>query len=236
MDECILHSYFEPALPAALSSSAAVPGDISAGCSQPPPSASTPPFLHPSLHRQYHVSFALRDGGESERVYTVFRPHLQSFLSTVSSRYELILFTSALPVYAAPLLSYLSAQYGARFRHQLYRDSTVALPAFDYVKDTRRLGRDMRRLVIVDNNPYAMIASPDNALLVSDWTGEGRGGKPQEDDTLQKLLPLLERLDAASRRKDGEPGDVRPLLRSMLGFRQRMERVVKFDPIDDSLY
>lgn len=31
-----------------------------------------------------------------------------------------------------------------------------------FVKDLTLLGRDMGRIVLIDNNPFAMIATPDN--------------------------------------------------------------------------
>ena len=229
MDECLLHSTFDDSLPASVP-----PGDLKAS---PPPTALHAPYRHPSLGYPYNITFTIGDTlAREERVYTSFRPHLLPFLQSLNRSYEVILFTSALPVYAAPILAYLSSAVRAMdgdgsqplFRHQLYRASTVPLASFPYVKDIRRLGRDMRRIVIVDNNPLAMLATPDNAILVPDWNG----GDSEQPEVLREVLKLLERVEALRVSGSGSggvvaegggEGDVRPLLRKALKFREQLE-------------
>ena len=172
-------------------------------------------------------------------MYVSFRPYLLHFLQGLNRKFEVILFTSALPIYAAPVLAYLSKavkqlEGGSTshplFRHQLYRASTVPFPAFPYVKDIRRLNRNLARIVIVDNNAFAMLATPDNAVLVPDWNG----GEREEPQVLREVLKFVERVDELTR--GGESGggggakgegwdgvDVRPLLRQSLGFREQLE-------------
>ena len=229
MDECLLHSTFDNTLSSS-SSPSVPPGDLTAS---PPPTALHPPYSHP-IAGFYNITFTIGDSGEGEeRVFVSFRPHLLPFLHSLHRRFEVILFTSALPIYAAPVLAYLSKAVQSMggntsqplFRHQLYRASTVPLASFQYVKDIRRLGRDMRRILIVDNNPLAMIATPDNAILVPDWNG----GEREQPEVLREVLMFVERVEEmrTSRRgevtKHGEEGDVRPLLRQSLGFRRQLE-------------
>lgn len=49
------------------------------------------------------------------------------------------------------------------FRARLFRDSCV-FHRGNYVKDLNSLGRDLRRVVIVDNSPASYIFHPDNAV------------------------------------------------------------------------
>ena len=114
----------------------------------PPPAPAFPapparPHTHPTQGWPYHITFLLPSGvTAAERVFVTFRPPLHRLLAQLSVSTELLLFTSALPVYAEPGLSFLTAHYGARFRHQLYRSSTVAFKAcqaFPYHKDLRTL-------------------------------------------------------------------------------------------------
>ena len=223
MDECLLHSTFDDELP-----SSVPPGDLTAS---PPPTALHPPYRHPRAGYSYNITFTISDtvAGE-ERVYVSFRPYLLPFLRSLHSRFEVILFTSALPVYAAPILAYLSRAVQSMgddssqplFRHQLYRASTVPFASFPYVKDIRRLGRDMRCTIIVDNNPLAMLATPENAILVPDWNG----GDSEQPEVLREVLKFVERVEEMREgggKAEGVEVDVRPLLRQALKFREQLQ-------------
>ena len=210
MDECLLHSRFDSSsLPSPL------PGDLSPSSSPsiPPRAPGEAAFTHPTQGYPYHITFLLPSRLVSaERVFVTFRPHLHRLLAQLSDSTELLLFTSALPIYAEPVLAFLTKQYGARFRHQLYRSSTVAFqsfPAFPFQKDLRTLGRDLRRTLLVDNNALAQLGAPDNAVLVNDFMGEKE--EMESDDSLMQVVELIRRLDAATKAggEGGEVGDVR---------------------------
>ena len=57
------------------------------------------------------------------------------------------------------------------FRSRLFRESCVFYRG-NYVKDLERLGRDLRRVAIVDNSPASYIFHPENAVsaTLSDTT------------------------------------------------------------------
>lgn len=60
------------------------------------------------------------------------------------------------------------------FRTRLFRESCV-YHGGNYVKDLNKLGRDLQKIVIVDNSPASYIFHPENAVSVyriawpSDW-------------------------------------------------------------------
>lgn len=120
------------------------------------------------------------------------------------------------PQYADPVADLLD-KWGA-FRARLFRESCV-FHRGNYVKDLSRLGRDLRRIIIVDNSPASYIFHPDNAVrtpglrLGGGYGGEVAGGPclsryplccPQvpvaswfdnmADTELLDLLPFFERL------------------------------------------
>jgi len=66
--------------------------------------------------------------------------------------------------YADPVADLLD-QWGV-FRIRLFRDSCV-LHRGNYVKDLNKLGRDLQKVVIVDNSPASYIFHPDNAVRKS---------------------------------------------------------------------
>uniref|UniRef100_A0A674IHM8 Mitochondrial import inner membrane translocase subunit TIM50 n=1 Tax=Terrapene triunguis TaxID=2587831 RepID=A0A674IHM8_9SAUR len=75
--------------------------------------------------------------------------------------FECVLFTASLAKYADPVADLLD-KWGA-FRARLFRESCV-FHRGNYVKDLSRLGRDLSRIIIVDNSPASYIFHPDNAV------------------------------------------------------------------------
>lgn len=71
--------------------------------------------------------------------------------------------TSLLPQYADPVADLLD-KWGA-FRARLFRESCV-FHRGNYVKDLSRLGRDLRRVLILDNSPASYVFHPDNAVSI----------------------------------------------------------------------
>lgn len=49
------------------------------------------------------------------------------------------------------------------FRARLFRESCV-YHGGNYVKDLNKLGRDLKKIVIVDNSPASYIFHPENAV------------------------------------------------------------------------
>lgn len=52
------------------------------------------------------------------------------------------------------------------FRARLFRESCVYYRG-NYIKDLNRLGRDLQKIVIVDNSPASYIFHPDNAVSIN---------------------------------------------------------------------
>ncbi|XP_014809600.1 PREDICTED: carboxy-terminal domain RNA polymerase II polypeptide A small phosphatase 1 [Calidris pugnax] len=102
--------------------------------------------------------------GIMHQVYVLKRPHVDEFLQRMGELFECVLFTASLAKYADPVADLLD-KWGA-FRARLFRESCV-FHRGNYVKDLSRLGRDLRRIIIVDNSPASYIFHPDNALITS---------------------------------------------------------------------
>ena len=79
----------------------------------------------------------------------LIRPHAQWFLKEVSKYYEIIIFTAALKDYADFILDRLDTE-GA-VTHRLYRNN-CSFSENVYQKDLNKLGRDLSKVLIVDNN------------------------------------------------------------------------------------
>nr|XP_003214992.1 PREDICTED: carboxy-terminal domain RNA polymerase II polypeptide A small phosphatase 1 [Anolis carolinensis] len=123
--------------------------------------------------------------GVMHQVYVLKRPHVDEFLRRMGELFECVLFTASLAKYADPVADLLD-KWGA-FRYRLFRESCV-FHRGNYVKDLSRLGRDLTRIIIVDNSPASYVFHPDNAVPVASWFDN------MADMELLDLLPFFERL------------------------------------------
>ena len=113
-----------------------------------------------------------------------FRPFLSEFLSNISVYYELVVFTAATQDYADPIINAIE-QKGTTFNHRLYRIHTIIIKN-DFVKDLSRLGRDLSRVIIVDNMEQNYKLQPDNGITIRPFWG-----KDVNDMALFDLLNIL---------------------------------------------
>lgn len=144
------------------------------------------------------------------------RPWLSDFLEHLAKHFEVGIFTAAEEVYAGPVLDTIDPNNYISFR--LFRDSTVEFQGTQFVKDLSRVGRDLRRTVLIDNNLQATLASPDNSLMIEDYYGDN------SDKELKRILALLHRLDRLD--------DIRPMLRSRYQNEEYDWELEEMDNID----
>ncbi|XP_054720240.1 carboxy-terminal domain RNA polymerase II polypeptide A small phosphatase 1-like isoform X2 [Uloborus diversus] len=123
--------------------------------------------------------------GVIHQVYVLKRPYVDEFLQKMGEMYECILFTASLAKYADPVADLLD-KWGV-FRSRLFRESCVFYRG-NYVKDLGRLGRDLHKVIIVDNSPASYIFHPDNAVPVNSWFDD------MSDTELRDLIPFFEQL------------------------------------------
>lgn len=123
--------------------------------------------------------------GTIHQVYVLKRPFVDDFLQKMGQLYECVLFTASLAKYADPVADLLD-KWGV-FRSRLFRESCVFYRG-NYVKDLGRLGRDLQKVIIVDNSPASYIFHPDNAVPVASWFDN------MGDTELRDLIPFFEKL------------------------------------------
>lgn len=123
--------------------------------------------------------------GTIHQVYVLKRPYVDEFLKKMGELYECVLFTASLSKYADPVADLLD-QWNV-FRARLFRESCV-YHGGNYVKDLNKLGRDLQKIVIVDNSPASYIFHPENAVPVKSWFDD------TTDTELLELIPLFEKL------------------------------------------
>ena len=99
------------------------------------------------------------------------RPYLYHFLDLVKQYYELILFTAATREYADPILDVIEENKGYYFNHRLYRESCTIIDN-NYMKEIGRIGRDIKKTIIVDNMAQNFKMEKANGILISSFWGE----------------------------------------------------------------
>ncbi|KAH9390197.1 Carboxy-terminal domain RNA polymerase II polypeptide A small phosphatase 1 [Tyrophagus putrescentiae] len=123
--------------------------------------------------------------GTTHQVYVLKRPYVDEFLQKMGELYECVLFTASLAKYADPVADLLD-RWGV-FKARLFRESCIFHNG-NYVKDLSRLGRELNKVVIVDNSPASYSFHPNNAVPVASWFQD------MSDTELNDLIPFFERL------------------------------------------
>ncbi|XP_073485608.1 CTD small phosphatase-like protein isoform X1 [Aquarana catesbeiana] len=123
--------------------------------------------------------------GTIHQVYVLKRPHVDEFLQKMGELFECVLFTASLAKYADPVADLLD-RWGV-FNARLFRESCV-FHRGNYVKDLSRLGRELSKVIIVDNSPASYIFHPENAVPVQSWFDD------MSDTELLDLIPFFEGL------------------------------------------
>ncbi|XVF87265.1 hypothetical protein PTKIN_Ptkin18bG0105200 [Pterospermum kingtungense] len=118
--------------------------------------------------------------GVTIKFYVLKRPWVDEFLESISKKYEVVVFTAGLEPYASMLLDILDPK--GLISHRLYRDSCKPLVTGKYVKDLSRIGRDLGKVVIVDDNPKSYSLQRANAIPIKRFEDDA------EDRELKKLM------------------------------------------------
>ena len=116
-----------------------------------------------------------------------FRPFLYEFLEKMINYYELIIFTSATQDYAEPIIETIDKN-NKYFDYILCRQHTIVVNN-DFVKDISLIGRDLKKMIIVDNMPQNFRKQKENGIFIKPFWGEDN-----YDCALNNLGEILEKM------------------------------------------
>ena len=133
-------------------------------------------------------------------IHVLKRPYLDEFLNIVTQKYEVVIFTASISDYANPLLDQLDPM--KKISHRLFREHCTKADNGLFIKDLNRLGRDLKNVIIIDNNPVSFITNKTNGLPILTWHSI------QSDNELIKLIPLLAYLSNVD--------DIRPVINKIV--------------------
>jgi import inner membrane translocase subunit TIM50 len=95
-----------------------------------------------------------------------------------------VLFTSQPPYTAIPIVEKLDP-YAIYILYKLFRDCT-RYHNKEVVKDLSYLGRDLKKVIMLDTNPKSFGLQPENAIEMPKWQGN------RNDTDLVGMIPFLE--------------------------------------------
>lgn len=127
--------------------------------------------------------------GQRDKVFVKIRPYAYQFLAEMCKIFEVVIFTASIINYAYPLVQRLDKQkYGFTIlnrEHWSYLDNI-------YYKDLSKLGRDLKDVIIVDNNPNGVINSKVNCIPILSWYNDF---KDEELRKISKILKVLSQVE-----------------------------------------
>ena len=115
------------------------------------------------------IHFSVNKGNEG---HLFFRPYLFNFLNAVSEYYELIIFTAGIKEYAKIVLEIIENRMGKKiFDYRLYRENTEPNDEGIFVKDLSKIGRNLQKMIIVDNTKENYELQKDNGIEIKSYYG-----------------------------------------------------------------
>ena len=166
-----------------------------------------PPFL-PPINPKYKYTLIL-DMDETlihyffTHINGMFfvRPYCFNFLRELNDIYEIVTFTAGTKEYADNILNILDVDNNI-IKYRLYRQHTTILGCSIY-KDLSKLGRDLSRVIIIDNLKENFKMQPNNGIFIKTWTND------INDVQFKDLLKILKDIVSLN------VIDVRPIIQKM---------------------
>ena len=137
---------------------------------------------------------------EKDRHYVQVRPFAEYFISEMGKYFELVIFTSAEEEYANIVLEeidkYKVITHKLYRRHVEYNDGLC-------LKDLDKIGRDIKRVCIIDNDKNNFKLHVENGIEIKEFLGE------QDDNDLDLLGDLLMSII------ESNADDIRPIIKDI---------------------
>ncbi len=114
------------------------------------------------------------------------RPNLFFFLNEVNKIFEIIIFTIENKEYVDSIIKIIEKDK-KYFDKILYKEHTTLIEDV-FVKDISKLGRDLSKVIIIDNLPQSFKLQKENGILIKTFDGENKN-----DNKLKELIPILKK-------------------------------------------
>jgi mitochondrial import inner membrane translocase subunit TIM50 len=112
------------------------------------------------------------------------RPGVDAFLREMAQYYEIVLYSPSIDGVAEPVVNALDKD--GCILHRLYRDATYYHNGV-HVKDLNSLNRDVKRMIVIDDDPDEVQFNKENWIRVKPYTDP----TDRSDNTLERITPFL---------------------------------------------
>ena len=119
---------------------------------------------------------------EIYNIYVLIRPGVKEFLEEMKNYYEIVIFTASISKYADILINIIDQKGYCPYR--FFREHCTFINN-TFVKDLKKLGRDLKDIIIVDNSPFSYSFHPHNGLPILSWFED------KNDKELLNIIPIL---------------------------------------------
>lgn len=115
-------------------------------------------------------------------IYVRIRPFAKEFIERLGDIYEIIIFSNSNKVYTDEVLKHVDPNH--KIKYVLYQESIFEFNGA-LVKDLSRLGRELSKTIILDNNQMSYLLQPYNAIQICTWF------RNKNDSELTKIMDFL---------------------------------------------
>ena len=150
-----------------------------------------PPYIKTQSNKKYSLVldldetlFFVKFVKNKDKGILHYRPYLFDFLDSLFPFYELISFTTATKIYAEPILNAIESNK-KYFSYKFYREHCI-IKNKTLIKDISRLGRDMSKILLIDNTSHNFYLCKNNGILIYPFYNENNA-----DSTLLELKKIL---------------------------------------------
>ena len=164
---------------------------------------------------RYNIILNLNVSEKPYTIYVIKRPFVDEFLYEMSLCYDIIIFTASLNEYTTPLIPIID-KYKV-IKKVLNREYCTFWKGL-YLKELKIINKDIKDLIIVDNNPISYALNKDNGIPILTWIDN------PNDNELIKLIPILKYLSKIN--------DVRPIINQIIN---KINGELDFNIIDNIL-
>lgn len=136
------------------------------------------PFIKSPLMKKYSLILSLDKTLSYKNNKTnaiILRNGLFSFLSTIKPFFELILFSIDSTDFSYPIINMIENDK-KYFDYKFYKDHCV-LYKNNLIKDLTLIGRDLSKIIIVDNNETCFELNKENGIKISSFYGDNNDNK-----------------------------------------------------------
>ena len=142
-------------------------------------------FLYKNKNKNNILKFNMIDQNDILQLgMFLLRPYTKLFFEKLKDLYEIIIFTNGTKEYCDRILELIDPkQEYIKFR--LYRKHSISKDNDIYLKDLSLLGRDLNKIIIIDDLAKNYKLQQDNGVPITSWKGD------VNDTALKDLIPIL---------------------------------------------